>query len=57
MLKQENKDLHYSTIERKKRKKDKKTVLLITAVFTTNAIKAIIATREAIKEAKKNTKE
>ena len=57
MLKRENKDLCYSAIERKKRKKDKKTVLLTAVVLTTNAIKAIVATREAIEEAKRNTRE
>ena len=56
MLKQENKDLYYSAIERKKKKKDKKIVLLIVVVLTTNTIKAIIATREAIEEAKRNTR-
>ena len=44
-------------MERKKRKKDKKIVLLMAAVLTTNAIKAIVATREAIEEAKRNTRE
>ena len=57
MLKQENKDLRYGAIERKKRKKDKKIVLLTVAVLTTNAIKAIVATREAIEEAKRNARE
>ena len=57
LLKQENKDLYYGAIERKKRKKDKKIVLLIVAVLTTNAIKAIVAAREAIEEAKRNTRE
>ena len=57
MLKQENKDLCYGAMERKKRKKDKKTVLLTAAVLTTNAIKVIVATREAAGEAKKNIKE
>ena len=57
MLKQENKDLRYSAIERKKRKKDKKIVLLMAVVLTTNAIKAIVAAREAIEEAKRNTRE
>ena len=44
-------------MERKKGKKDKKIILLMVAVLTTNAIKAIIATREAIEEAKRNTRE
>ena len=57
MLKQENKDLCYGAIKRKKRKKHKKTALLTVVVLTTNAIKAIIAAREAIEEAKKNAKE
>ena len=57
MLKQENKDLRYGAMERKKRKKDKKTVLLTAAVLTTNAIKAIIAAREAVEEAKRNARE
>jgi len=57
LLEQENKDLCYGVIERKKRKKDKKIVLLMVTVLTTNAIKAIIAVREAIKKAKKNAKE
>ena len=57
MLKQENKDLRYSAMERKKRKKDKKIVLLTAAVLTTNAIKAIVAAREAIEEAKRNARE
>jgi len=57
LLEQENKDLCYSVIERKKRKKDKKTVLLIAAVFTTNAMKAIVAAKETIKEVKKSAKE
>jgi len=57
LLKQKNKDLRYSAIERKKRKKDKKIVLLTVAVLTTNAIKAIVAAREAIEEAKRNARE
>ena len=57
LLKQENKDLYYSAIERKKRKKDKKTVLSTAAVLTTDAIKAIVAAREAIEEAKRNARE
>ena len=57
MLKQENKDLRYGAMERKKRKKDKKTVLLMAAVLTTNAIKAIVAAREAVEEAKRNARE
>ena len=44
-------------MERKKRKKDKKTVLSTAAVLTTDAIKAIITAREAVEEAKKNAKE
>jgi hypothetical protein len=44
-------------MERKKRKKDKKTVLSTAAVLTTNAIKAIVAAREAVEEAKRNARE
>ena len=44
-------------MERKKRKKDKNTVLSTAAVLTTNAIKAIVAAREAIEEAKRNARE
>ena len=57
MLEQENKDLRYGAMERKKRKKDKKTVLSTAAVLTTNAMKAIVAAREAIEEAKRNARE
>ena len=57
MLKQENKDLRYGAMERKKRKKDNKTVLSTAAVLTTDAMKAIVAAREAVEEAKRNTKE
>jgi hypothetical protein len=44
-------------MERKKRKKDKKIVLLTVAVLTTDAIKAIVAAREAVEEAKRNARE
>jgi len=57
LLKQENKDLCYGAIERKKKKKDKKIVLLMVVVLTTNAIKAIVAAREAVKEVKRNARE
>ena len=56
MLEQENKDLCYSVIEKRKRKRDKKTVLSTAAMLTTDAIKAIIAAKEAAEEAKKDAK-
>jgi len=57
LLEQENKDLRYGAMERKKRKKDKKTVLSTAAVLTTDAMKAIVAAREAVEEAKRNARE
>ena len=44
-------------MERKKRKKDKKTVLSTAAVLTTDAMQAIVAAREAVEEAKRNARE
>jgi hypothetical protein len=44
-------------MERKKRKKDKKTVLFKAAVLTTDTIKVIVAAKEATEEAKRNAKE